>query len=52
MLMVRYHIKVLVVNNGICSCATLSSGENVCTKQMNCNYAASCGVNDACDNKK
>lgn len=43
------------VNNGNCStspyckCATLTSGENVCTQQMNCEYAAECDANDRCE---
>ncbi len=43
------------INNGscsssfYCSCATLAGGGNVCTQQMNCQYAESCDVNDGCD---
>ncbi len=42
------------VNNGTCStsiycsCATLVGGGNVCTQQMNCQYAAVCDASNSC----
>jgi hypothetical protein len=36
-------------SNRYCKCATVPTGENICTQQMSCEYSTLCGPNNECD---
>ena len=39
-------------NSSLCACATLLSGGNVCTQQMNCDHGTPCLSNNTCEKER